>query len=113
VAFSMAGGVVVSALTGQISLLPFALIPLIAGIGIMRGRAWGAYGLALFLFAQLLPVAMVMLRTYSRPPGTIGAICFSSRANQCHAQANGAAGPGHGLRFPLSPRFPSFLSRYL
>jgi signal peptidase I len=73
VAFAMAAGVVVSALAGKIFLLPFALIPLIAGVGIMRSRVWSAYGLALFLFAQLLPVAFVVLRTRSRPPGTIGA----------------------------------------
>ena len=74
----MAGGVVISALAGAIFLLPFALIPLIAGIGIMRGRVWSAWGLALFLSAQLLPVALVVLRTRSRPPGTIGATVLAS-----------------------------------
>jgi signal peptidase I len=73
VAFAMAGGVVISALAGTIFLLPFALIPLIAGIGIMRRRAWSAWGLALFVSAQLFPVALVVARTRSRPPGTIGA----------------------------------------
>jgi signal peptidase I len=78
VALAMAGGVVISALAGAIFLLPFALIPLIAGIGIMCRRVWSAWGLALFLSAQLLPVALVVLRTRSRPPGTIGATVLAS-----------------------------------
>ena len=40
----------------------FALVPLIAGIGILRKRVWSAYGLALFELAQLA----VMLLTSSR-----------------------------------------------
>jgi signal peptidase I len=78
VAFAMAGGVLISALAGAIFLLPFALIPLIAGIGIMRGRVWSAWGLALFLSAQLFPVALVVVRTRSRPPGTIGATALAA-----------------------------------
>ena len=73
VAFVTAGAIVMAALAGQISLLPFALIPLIAGIGIMRRRVWSAWGLALYTFAQLVPVSLVVVRTHTRPSGTIGA----------------------------------------
>jgi signal peptidase I len=73
VAFVMAGATVIAALAGQISLLPFALIPLIAGIGIVRRRVWSAWGFAVYTFAQLVPIALVVFRTHSRPPGTVGA----------------------------------------
>jgi signal peptidase I len=73
----MAAGTVISALAGQISLLPFALIPLAAGIGIMRRRVWSAWGFALYTFAQLLPVALVLFRSSSRPPGTAGAVALA------------------------------------
>ena len=81
VAFLMAGGTVVSALAGQIFLLPFALIPLIAGIGIMRRRVWSAWGFALYTFAQLLPVARVLFRSSSlrsTPPGAVGAVALAA-----------------------------------
>jgi len=62
---------IVSALTGPIVLLPFAFIPLIAGIGIMRKRVWSAYGLALYLFAQVLLLPLLLFRsgggTYKSP----------------------------------------------
>src|ERR1700683_2106843 len=77
VAFLMAGATVLAALAGQISLLPFALIPLIAGIGILRRRVWSAWGFALYTFAQLVPVALVVFRTHSRPPGTVGAAALA------------------------------------
>src|SRR5437016_994343 len=68
VAFLIAGSVLYAALTGQIILLLFAVIPLIAGIGIARKRVWSAYGFALFLSAQLLlPITLGLLR-----PGNIG-----------------------------------------
>ena len=47
----------------NLSLLPLALIPLIAGIGILRKRAWSAYGFALFLFAQLLVIPIITIRS--------------------------------------------------
>ena len=65
VAFVMAGITILSALTRQVVLLPFALIPLMAGIGILRRRAWGAYGFSLYLLAQLLLVPLVVLRNGS------------------------------------------------
>ena len=80
VAFLMAGGAVVSALAGQIFLLPFALIPLIAGIGIIRRRTWSARGFALYTFAQLLPVAFALVRSSggrTLPPGAIGAVALA------------------------------------
>ncbi len=63
VAFAMAGlGVIYLLATRQIVLLPFAIIPLIAGIGILRGRVWSAYGFALFESAQVAFVPLVLLR---------------------------------------------------
>ena len=63
VAFVMAGLAIISALTQQIIVLPFAVIPLMAGIGIVRKRVWSAYGFALYLFAQLLLLALVLSRS--------------------------------------------------
>jgi signal peptidase I len=80
VAFLMAGGTVISALAGQTFLLPFALVPLSAGIGIVRRRVWSAWGFALYTFVQLLPVSLVLLRSGSLrtgPPGAIGAIVLA------------------------------------
>ena len=103
VAFVMVGAIVVSALAGQIFLLPFALIPLAAGIGIVRRRAWAAYGLSLFMCAQLFPVALVVFRSGSRPPGTIGATAlaavliplffFAGRSMTAAGLRNGVAWP--------------------
>jgi signal peptidase I len=70
VAFAMAGLGVISALTGEILLLPVAMIPLAAGIGIVRQRAWSAYGFAIYCFGQLLVLALVLLRSGS-PGATI------------------------------------------
>jgi signal peptidase I len=81
VAFLMAGGTVVAALAGQIFLLPFALVPLMAGIGIIRRRMWSAWGFALYTFAQLLPVARVLFRSSSlssTPPGAVGAVTLAA-----------------------------------
>src|ERR1700730_4731546 len=74
VAFTIAGLAVIFALTAEIVVLPFALIPLIAGIGIMRRRAWSAYGFAVYQFAQFLLLPLVLSRygSFSMwPPGTI------------------------------------------
>jgi signal peptidase I len=61
------------ALSGQIAGLPFALIPLIAGIGIVRGRVWSAYGFAVFEFGQILLVPLILLRRGGHLTG-VGAI---------------------------------------
>jgi signal peptidase I len=63
VAFVLAGLAMLSALTGQIVLAPFAVIPLLAGIGILRKHVWSAYGMALYLFAQAFVVLLELLRS--------------------------------------------------
>ena len=63
IAFVVAGLNIAVALTTQIVLLPFAFIPLIAGIGILRRRVWSAYGFALFQFVQLLLLPLLVFRS--------------------------------------------------
>jgi signal peptidase I len=58
VAFLIAG---IDILSGA---LPFALVPLCAGIGILRSRAWSAYGFATYCLAQLLLPAVILLRPW-------------------------------------------------
>src|SRR5438874_1153646 len=62
VAFLIGGGAMIGAALGEIVLLPAGLIQLIGGIGILRRRVWGAYGLALIYFAQLVPASLVVAR---------------------------------------------------
>jgi len=62
VAFLIAGVVVLNGLQGPIVVLPFALIPLCAGIGILRRRVWSAYGFASVFLAQLVLVPVILLR---------------------------------------------------
>jgi signal peptidase I len=67
----------ISAVSGQIVLLLFAVIPLLAGIGILRKRTWSAYGMALYFFAQLIPAFVILFRS----PGSVakpGAIIASA-----------------------------------
>jgi signal peptidase I len=54
-------------LTGPLLILPLALIPLTAGRGILRGRVWSAYGYALYLSVQLLPIPLILARTGAGP----------------------------------------------
>jgi hypothetical protein len=68
VAFVVAGLIIVAALMGPIVLLPFALIPLIAGVGVLRRRVWSTYGYALCQFASLLLVPFLLFRS-GRAPG--------------------------------------------
>ena len=66
VAFLSAGSVALGAfVSGPIILLPAALIPLSAGIGVLRRKVWSAYGYALWGGAQLawLPVVLARGRT--------------------------------------------------
>jgi signal peptidase I len=103
VAFLLAAGTFISALAGQISSLPFALIPLLAGIGIVRRRAWSAWGFALYTFGQLLPVALVLVRSGSRPPGALGAIVLAALVIPLFLFAGrslAAAGAPSGLAWP-------------
>jgi signal peptidase I len=62
VAFVIAGITILSGLVGPIVVLPLAIIPLCAGIGILRRRVWSAYGFATYSFAQLLLVPIVLAR---------------------------------------------------
>lgn len=62
VAFAAAGLMVVSALTSSVVFLPAAAIPLMAGIGILRGRVWSAYGYALYQFAGLLAISFLLFQ---------------------------------------------------
>jgi signal peptidase I len=63
VAFVMAGFTILSFLTAGVYSLLFAPIPLLSGIGIVRRRAWSAYGFALYAFAELLMLPFVLLRS--------------------------------------------------
>jgi signal peptidase I len=58
----IAGITIFAGLSGPIVALPLAIIPLCAGVGILRKRVWSAYGFATFLFAQLLPLPVILLR---------------------------------------------------
>ncbi len=62
-AFAISGLMVSSALTRELFLLPFALIPLAAAIGIARRRVWSAYGFALLIVAQLLLLPLILARS--------------------------------------------------
>jgi len=73
-AFVIAGISIVVALAGPIVVLPLAAIPLLAGIGIVRRRVWSAYGLALYEFAQLLLLPILLSRSGNRPGVLPGAI---------------------------------------
>jgi hypothetical protein len=42
---------------------PLCVIPLIAAWGMIRQRAWSAYGLALFLFSESLPIIIFSVLT--------------------------------------------------
>jgi signal peptidase I len=66
VAFSLAGIGLLSALQ-QIALAVFALVPLAAGIGILRKSVWSAYGFALFELAQLAVTPILLSRTGTVP----------------------------------------------
>jgi signal peptidase I len=76
VAFVIAGLVAIGALTGPIIVLPFALIPLVAGIGILHRRVWSAYGLALYEAAQLI----VLLFVFFRSGSTVGLAAIIAQA---------------------------------
>ncbi|HEX4278472.1 MAG TPA: signal peptidase I [Bryobacteraceae bacterium] len=104
VAFLMAAGSLISAVTGQIFALPFAFIPLAAGVGILRRRAWSAWGFSLYTLAQLVPLALVLARSSSLangPPGAIGAVALAAVLIPLFffAGRSMAAGP-RGLAWP-------------
>lgn len=62
VAFVITGIIVLEGLLGPIVVLPFAIVPLCAGIGILRKRVWSSYGFAIFILAQLLVIPVIVLR---------------------------------------------------
>ena len=68
IAFVMAVITAIAGVAGPIIVLPLALIPLFAGVGIRRGRVWSAYGMATYLFGQVLLVPVVV----SRAGSTVG-----------------------------------------
>jgi signal peptidase I len=79
VAFVTAALAIISALlTGPVIVVVFALIPLAAGIGIMRGRLWSAYGYALFLCTQLLLLPLILSRYGATTPPLGGIISTSA-----------------------------------
>ena len=105
VAFMMAGGILITALRGQVHLLPFALVPLIAGVGILRRRAWSAYGFALYMFAQVLLAPFVLFRSggLARAPGIISAAVLSAALSYLFLVAGrtlAATGAKPGWAFP-------------
>ena len=63
VAFLLASFNILFAATGHILSIVFALIPLVAAIGILRRKAWSAYGFALFEATQLLLTPLLLLRS--------------------------------------------------
>jgi len=63
-AFLMAASGLLAAITGPVVVLVAVLVAMGAGIGILRGRAWSAYGFALLLIAQVLRVPVMMLRPW-------------------------------------------------
>lgn len=75
-AFIFAGFFAAGAILGPVIALPFALVPLLSGIGIIRRKFWSAYGFAVYLLAQLVPVLM-RLRDSSAPPELLSTIATS------------------------------------
>ncbi len=106
IAFVMAGLAILSALTQQILVLPFALIALIAGIGILRKRVWSAYGPALYLLLQLLLLPFLLLRsrnsTATTPEIIVDAVLTAALAALFFfaGRALVAAGAERGWAFP-------------
>ncbi len=55
----------------DLMLVVFALVPLAAGIGILRQRVWSAYGLALFELGQLVLTPLILRQGSIIPNGQI------------------------------------------
>ncbi len=105
VAFVLAAGFVFAAVTGPIIILPWALLPLFAGIGIMRRRVWSAYGFGLYLLAQLLPFLLTLFRTSNgaAPQGLIASAVRAVLLGSLFLLAGrslAAAGAERGRAFP-------------
>jgi signal peptidase I len=67
VAFAITAIDIFEGLTGPIAGLAAALVPLCACIGILRGRAWGAWGLALYFLARLALMPLLLFRRGHSP----------------------------------------------
>jgi signal peptidase I len=106
IAFVIAGIIVLFGLLGPILVLPFAIIPLCAGIGILRKRVWSAYGFATYFFAQLVLIPFILFRPASSTGGilqvVVTVICslllgilylFSGRSLAASGAARGKAFP--------------------
>jgi signal peptidase I len=65
VAFGMAALLVIYAMLSSVILLAAAIIPLCAGIGIVRKRVWSARGFAIYASAQVLLALVVLPRSPS------------------------------------------------
>ncbi|HUA18394.1 MAG TPA: signal peptidase I [Bryobacteraceae bacterium] len=79
-AFLIAADAAITAVFGNITLLPVAVIPFMAGIGIVRGRVWSAYGFAVYSFSQILLAVVVLIRAGSlaaAPQGLIGSVVWT------------------------------------
>ncbi len=55
----------------ELMLIVFALVPLAAGIGILRKRVWSAYGFALFELGQLAVTPLILRQNSSIPRSQI------------------------------------------
>lgn len=96
-AFLLAGLAAVGAVwSGPLLMAPLALIPLLAGIGIARGRAWSSFGYALFLASEL--AAVFLLRSDSLSIALIPAALFILGIGILFAQAGRALRSAYGMR---------------
>lgn len=128
VAFAWAGLTVFYALTELIIYLIGAVIPLAAGIGILRRRVWAAYGLALYLTGGILLTPFIVIRSgaLSAVPlemavtlvvsillSLIAAVLFFWLVDRLPRRALGEAGRPHGSRSPPLARFRCYLCNRL
>lgn len=80
VAFLIGGLGILGAALGPILVIPFAVIPIVAGIGILRQRAWSAYGFALYCLAQTVPISILFLggALHRDSVGVLASVAFSA-----------------------------------
>lgn len=106
IAFIAAGFAVIAAVRGPIIVLLGAVVPLIAGLGIMRRRVWSAYGFALYQFAGLLVIPLVLARNQGtateRASIVVGAVLVAALVALFFfaGRALAASGAERGRAFP-------------